>query len=201
MTQITRKFSLKLLVCFSAFAGLTASALATGSENLAENSAQGSPAHSRVVVFGTFRLLKNGYEAKLGDGIFSSPAALSLYRPADQEEMTVKVGKKGIFSRKLAPGEYYVASIAFKHHGETVEPDTNFVFTVPSDSAASYMGTITLETTFSSGYHGVDGEIERFVVTDDCHTDCASLLSELGMPGVAASSSFPEWRKQVALAK
>lgn len=189
---------LKILVCFSMVAGFSASAMADDSANLALEGAEATETHSRVVVFGKFQIVKNGVDANLGEGFFSNTAALNLYRPADQEEFTIKVGDNGEFSRELAPGEYYLVGIEFKHRGETVEPQTNYVFTVPAEAPTSYMGTIAMHATFSGGYMGVSGKIDRFILTDDCRTECDGILSKLGMAGAATSSALPSWESQVA---
>lgn len=191
MSKLNLYKGLKILVCFSMVAGFSASAMADDGANLSET-------HSRVVVFGKFQLYKNGVETELGDGFFSNTAALNLYRPADQEEMTVKVGENGEFSRQLAPGDYYLVGIEFKHRGETVEPETNYVFTVPADAPTSYMGTIAMHATFNGGYMGIDGKIDRFVLTDDCRAECDGILSNLGMAGADMSSSLPVWESQLA---
>ena len=198
MSKFNTFKTLKIFFCFSMVAGFSASAIAEDGGNLSQNDANATEKHSRVVVFGRFELYKNGVETKLGDSFFSNTAALNLYRPADQEEMTVKVGDNGEFSRTLAPGEYYLIGIEFKHRGESVQPETNYVFTVPADAATSYMGTIAMHATFSGGYMGVDGKIDRFILTDDCRAECSSILSNLGLAGSSVSSSLPTWERQLA---
>ena len=186
-----RKFTLSYLVFLSVLAGFSSTAVA--SDDVRMNS------DNQVVVFGEFRLLKNGYETKFGDGVFGNVAALRLYRVDDQEEFTIKVGKDGEFSRRLAPGDYYVMNVSFKYHGETIRPDTNFMFNVSGDSSANYLGTLTLEATFSSGYHGTKGSFDRFLVADECASVCERRLAELGLNNADVTTSLPEWQTQVAI--
>ena len=154
---------------------------------------------NQVVVFGEFRLLKNGYETKFGDGVFGNVAALRLYRVDDQEEFTIRVGEDGEFSRRLAPGDYYVMNVSFKYRGETIRPDTNFMFNVSGDSGANYLGTLTLEATFSSGYNGTMGSFDRFLVADECASVCERRLAEFGLNNADVTTSLPEWQTQVAI--
>ena len=186
-----RKSTLSYLVFLSALAGLSSTAVA--SDDVRMNS------DDRVVVFGEFRLLKNGYETKFGDGIFGNVAALRLYRVDDQEEFTIKVGKGGEFSRRLAPGDYYIMNVSFKYRGETIRPDTNFMFNVSGDSSANYLGTLTLEATFSSGYNGTKGSFDRFLVADECASVCERRLAELGLENADVTTSLPAWQTQVAI--
>lgn len=44
------------------------------------------------------------------------------------------------------------------------------------------MGTVTLETSFDSGYLGVNGTVDSYTIANDCATDCASRLENLGLP-------------------
>ena len=188
-----RKITLSYLIFLSVLAGLSSTAVASDDVNL--------NADGRVVVFGKFRLLKNGYETKFGDGMFGNVGALRLYRVDDQEEFTIKVGKDGEFSRRLAPGEYYVMNVSFKYRGETVRPDTNFMINVSGDSSANYLGTLTLEATFSSDYHGSKGSFDRFLVADECASVCNRRLAELGLKNSDVTTSLPTWQTQVALSR
>ncbi len=201
MDKLIDNVNLKLLVCFAALAGLSTSVLAADETVSGEKMTQAVSTSPRVTIFGQFRILKNGREAKLGEGFFGNPAALRLYRAADQEEMTVKVGKNGYFSRELAPGDYYVMSVAFKHQGETVAPDTNYLIRVSGDYETSYVGTITLETETTGGYMGSKGEVKRFVVTNDCPSECDMLLAQLGLQGATTTTSLPEWQTHVAFTR
>ena len=150
------------------------------------------------VVFGKFRLVRNGQEVRFGDSIFANSAKLHLYQDGADQEIIGKVGRDGEFAWALEPGDYTLSSIAFKHRGETIEPATNFAFTVSADRDASYVGTITLEATFSSGYYGTNGVIERFYISDDCAAECGKMLNSLGMADTIAASSLLHWETQVA---
>jgi len=186
-----RKFTLLYLVFLSALTGLSSTAVA--SDDVLMNS------YDRVVVFGKFRLLKNGYETKFGDGLFGNVAALVLYRVDDQEEITIRVGKGGEFSGRLAPGDYYVMNVSFKYRGETIRPETNFLINVAGDSGANYLGTLTLEATFSSGYNGTKGSFDRFLVADECASVCERRLAELGLESTDVTTSLPVWETRVAI--
>ena len=164
----------------------------------ADQLAQTSDAKVEKVVIGKFRLLRNGEEVEFGDGIFANSAKLHIYKDGASQEIVGKVGRDGEFAWALEPGDYTLSSIAFKHRGETIEPSTNFSFAVSANHDASYVGTITLETTFNSGYYGTSGVIERFYITDDCSTDCSNMLGSLGMADAVAASSLLHWETQVA---
>ena len=122
---------------------------------------------------------------------------ISLYSLQNQE-IVGRVGRDGEFAWLLEPGDYTLSSIAFKHRGETIEPAANFAFAVSADHDASYVGTVTLEATFSSGYYGTSGVIERFFISDDCAAQCSKMLSKLGMADTVAASSLLRWETQVA---
>ena len=186
-----RKFTLSYIVFLSALAGFSSTAVAA--DDVISSSDDG------VVVFGKFRLLKNGYETKFGDGIFGNFAALRLYRVDDQEEFTIKVGNGGEFSGRLAPGDYYIMNVSFKYRGETIRPDTNFMFNVSGDSSANYLGTLTLEATFSSDYNGTKGSFDRFLVADECASVCERRLAELGLESTDVTTSLPVWETRVAI--
>jgi len=185
-----RKNTLALLVLSSALAVFSSSALAEDGHN--------STADRDVMVFGKFRLLKNGAETQLGTGFFSNVASLRLYRADDQEEFTVRVGDNGEFARALTPGDYYVMNISFKYRGETVRPETNFMFNVSDEGQPNYVGTITLAAKFSNGYHGSKGSFERFLISNDCASECDRRLVELGLENKVAVTSLPQWQQQVA---
>ena len=196
MSKITRTNALKLVVAFSVLVGFSSSVVA---EDVANSDNASAWQDSRALVFGKFRLLKNGNETKLGEGMFSNVAALRLYRPEDQEEFTGRVGENGEISMKLSPGEYYVNSITFRHQGERIEPETNFRFVVSADHKASYIGTITLETSFSNGYHGMKGSFDRFTVRNDCAESCDQRLAELGLVPQDVAVTLPTWQEHLAL--
>ena len=166
-----------------------------------DNSAQlgqGSDFTTEKVVFGKFRLVQNGEEVTLGKSIFANSATLRLVKDGAGREIVGKVGNDGEFAWALQPGEYQLSSIAFKHRGETIEPDTSFVFTVSADHDASYVGTITLQATSDSGYHGTNVMVERFTVSNDCEAECGKVLGALGMTEDAATTSLLHWETQVA---
>ena len=65
--------------------------------------------------------------------------------------------------------------------GEPVTAQSNFVLTVTDRMPATYVGTVTLETRFESGFYGLSGAVDRLAVANDCQSDCAPMLSELGL--------------------
>lgn len=186
-----RKFTVSYLVFLSVLASFSSTAVASDDVNMNPD--------DQVVVFGKFRLLKNGYETELGGGIFGNVAALRLYRVDDQEEIRIKVGKGGEFSQRLAPGDYYVMNVSFKYRGETIRPDTNFMFNVSGDSSVNYLGTLTLEATIGSDYNGTKGTFDRFLVADECASVCERRLAELGLNNADITKSLPAWQTQVAM--
>lgn len=179
-------------------AGFSGCATTAQSIDNVDQLAQAADVKAEKVVIGKFRLLRNGKEVEFGDSIFANSARLHMLQQSGDEEIIGRVGRDGEFAWALAPGNYTLSSIAFKHRGETIEPVTNFVFTVADDRKASYVGTITLETTFSSGYYGASGVVERFYVSDDCAAECGRMLEELGMHDAVAATSLLRWQPQVA---
>lgn len=170
----------------------TAESIDTAGEMAAANEA------ANAVVFGKFRLVRNGEDVEFGDSIFANSAKLYLSEAGSTGEIVGAVGRDGEFAWALQPGEYQVSSIAFKFHGETIEPATNFSFTVSPEYQASYIGTITLETMFDHGYYGVSGTIDRFSVSNDCKSECATRLSRLGLDENSATTSLLHWNQHVA---
>ena len=197
MNLINRKNLLALCSIVAVFAlsacGTTARTIDSG-----EELAKASAATADTVVFGKFRLLRNGSEANLGEGIFANSATLHLYDQGERREIAGKVGKGGEFAWVLAPGQYRVSSIGFNNRGERAETETDFSFTVSADSEAIYVGTITLETTFDSGYFGLNGVVDRYTVSDDCANDCAGRLERLGLSSDAATVSLLQQEGQLA---
>jgi hypothetical protein len=197
MNLTTRKHwvtfsSIVALAALSA-CGTTAKTVDSGDEL-----ARVSKGPADTVVFGKFRLLRNGAEAKLGDGIFASSATLHLYDQGERREIAGKVGKGGEFAWVLPPGRYQVSSIGFDNRGERAATDTDFSFTVAAGSEAIYIGTITLETTFDSGYFGLNGVVDRYTVSDDCADDCADRLARLGLASGKATVSLLQQEGQLA---
>lgn len=197
MTKIIR--TLAQTVTYVAVAAVfSGCAVTVQSIDHADQLAQAADVTAEKVVFGKFRLVRNGEEVEFGDSVFANSAKLHMYQDGTDQEIVGKVGRDGEFAWALEPGDYTLSSIAFKHRGETIEPATNFAFTVSADHDASYVGTITLEATFNSGYYGTSGVIERFYIKDDCAADCDKMLGELGMATTATASSLLHWETQVA---
>jgi hypothetical protein len=190
MNGISRNITATLSLCLLALAGLSGCANTASTIDTGADLAKATSAQTDNVVFGKFRLVRNGYEAKLGTSVFANSATLHLYQQDGNEKFVGKVGSDGDFAWVLKPGSYRVSSIGFYNRGDKVEPVTNFTFTVPADHDAIYVGTITLETTFDSGFLGVNGTVDRYTVANDCATDCAPRLEQLGLAETGATVSL-----------
>ena len=158
--------------------GLSACSTMTSIESGAElaRAAPGEP-----IVLGRFRLVRNGNDARLGRGPFATRAMLHMAGGKDRREVVGQVGADGEFAWALAPGRYRLTAIGFDSRGERETAQTDFTFVVPADHKAVYIGSITLETTFESGYYGLNGTVEDYGVTNDCAADCARRLHRLGL--------------------
>ena len=170
----------RIALCTTVVMALGLSACSTmtsieSGEQLAE-AAAGEP-----LVFGKFRLVRNGNEADLGTGLFANRATLRMVNGKDDREILGQVGNDGEFAWTLAPGRYRLTAIDFDSRGERETADTSFTFVVPADHKAVYIGSITLEATFESGYYGLNGMVDDYVVTNDCAADCAGRLDRLGL--------------------
>lgn len=155
---------------------------ATANQSIESGNDLAAASHGDPVVFGKFRLIRNGNEARIGNDLLSTTATLTLKQAGSREEFVGAVGANGEFAWALEPGFYRVASIGFDNRGERVEPITNFTFTVNGDHEAVYVGTVTLEATFDSGYYGLNGVVDGYSVSNDCATDCTRRLEQLGLP-------------------
>ena len=148
------------------------------------------------VVFGQVQLIRNGTPVQFGDGLMANTAVLNIYDPDSNRKFVGKLGEDGEFSWALPSGTYEVESVAFRMHGQTVEPETSFTFTVSPDFDATYLGTVKIEGSFNGGYAGVTGTVDRFVVQDNCASDCQRRLDQLGMTNQASTSSLFRWDQQ-----
>ena len=198
MNNVTRKIKVISMTCVVALVGLAGCGTAVATIHSGEELARASVDATVTVGFGQFRLVRNGQEADLGDGVFASSAALQLFDSEDGCDITGKVGKDGEFAWALHPGEYSVSSVSFTNRGDRVVTPTNFTFTVSENQEAIYVGTITLEATIDSGYYGMNGTIDRFTVIDDCALDCAGRLEQLGLNADAATTSLFRQEGQLA---
>ena len=190
MKNVTKNFAAALLASGLVFAGL--SGCATTAESV-DSSAELQEAAAGHVVFGKFRLVRNGHVVQLNEGILSNTATFSLTRDGVGEEITAKVGEDGEFAWVLAPGQYKVSGIGFNYHGERIKTPANFAFTAAADHGATYVGTITLETSFYSSSYGTIGAVDSFTVANDCASDCKDRLTRLGLsPDDATIALFPQ---------
>ncbi len=185
-------------LCFLAIAGFSGCATSPGSVESGTDLTQAAAADTGTVVFGKFRLIRNGQEADFGTSMFDSTAALHLSRADSGDEIVGKVGEAGEFAMALEPGFYRVKSISFSNRGERVKPLTSFTFEVSASDEAVYIGTMTLETTFDSGYYGLNGIVDGYTVRNDCAVDCADRLVRLGLPDVQATIQLMQQQGQFA---
>jgi hypothetical protein len=200
MHNVTRNFAVTILVGVVSVAGLSGCATNARTVTSAEDLAAASMTGSETVVIGKFRLLRNGYEARLGNGFFATSAKLHVNRDGNPQEIVGEVGRDGQFVWILEPGNYRISSIAFDNRGDSVEPVTNFAFTVADGADATYIGTITMEATFESGYYGLSGTVDRYAVIDDCAADCDARLAALGLSRDRAVVSLAHQSGQFARA-
>ncbi|MEM7500853.1 MAG: hypothetical protein AAF417_02365 [Pseudomonadota bacterium] len=134
-----------------------------------------------ALVIGKLRIVKNGAEVTLNRGVFGNQASLRLVQLDTQERLDRKVGRDGEIAWDVEPGQYRLEGIDFMVRGERVRAQSNFVLTVTADTAATYVGTVTLEATFDGGHSGLAGSIDRYSVTDECSQDCSVILSRVGL--------------------
>lgn len=181
MNTTTRRISLGAVACFVAMAGLSGCATTTSSIDSQAELAKLAPTSGQVVVFGKFRLIRNGEVAALGESILGNSATMRMEQAGGSDDIVAEVGRNGEFAWALEPGLYRISSIGFNNRGVRVEPITNFTFNVAAGSDAVYIGTVTMDTTFDSGFYGLNGIIDSYTVSDDCAVTCDSRLSRLGL--------------------
>lgn len=198
MQRSIRNLHVTTIICLIAAAGLAGCASTAKNIGSGETLDEAVSAATDTVVFGKFRLVRNGQEIRLGEGIFANSATLELQKSGSDGRIVGEVGRDGEFAWALEPGSYSMSSIGFSFRGEKVESQTSFSFAVSADHRASYVGTITLEATFDSGYHGTTGTVDRITVRNDCEAECEKRLAELGLPAGAATASLFHWEGRIA---
>ncbi len=196
MPRLTRKLMLTL-AAITAGAMLAGCSTTSGSIDSGEKLAKASNG-ADAVIFGKFRLIRNGREARLDDGFFASTAVLHVSDGNGGKEIIGKVGKDGEFAWVLAPGDYKISTIGFDNRGERETTSANLALTVPNGHKAVYVGTITLEASFDSGYYGTNGSVDNFFITNDCASDCAARLQALGLASGDMSVSVLETQYRLA---
>ncbi len=164
-----------LVLAIGALAGCSTTASINSGEELAKATTNGEK-----VAFGQFKLVRNGEMANLGTGIFDSSVRLHVEN-GGEHDFVGRVGDNGEFNFAIEPGMYRITGVEFDNRGEAVVTDVNFVFTVSPKHEATYIGTITLDASVDFGYHGTQGAINDYTVTNDCATDCAGRLETLGL--------------------
>ena len=190
MRNIILKATFMSAVCALVVAGMTGCSTTVKSLGSGEDLAAQSTETKPAVVLGKFRLVKNGEDVPLGNGIFANNATLHLYCADSEKEVNAKVGPNGEFAWALEPGSYRISNIEFMVRGEPFAPATSFEFVADANNEATYVGTITLVTTGESGYYGLDGVIDSSSIDDDCDSDCAGMLARLDMNQDAATVSL-----------
>lgn len=153
---------------------------------------------SDTVVFGQLHLVRNGHAVQLGEGLRDNPATLRLYRPGDGREFIRHVGADGEFAWVLPAGNYRMTNVGFRHHGDTIEPLTDFSFTATTTKAASFVGELTLEVTVDAGYLGTVGTLDSYDVQGDCADACERMAERLGLDTADVTTSTLRWEGQVA---
>ena len=184
MNKMTRNMTMTLA---GALVLAVTSGCATAPEAVADTAADTS------VVFGKLELVRNGAPVEFGDGLFANSAVMTVSEQNAGKPITARVGDNGEFSWELPAGTYHIEKIAFRVQNAIVEPETNLTFTVSPEHDASYLGTISLEANFDAGYLGVSGGVEKFTVWDNCASDCAPRLTELGVAEADSASSLMSW--------
>lgn len=186
MGNVNRKFGVFTIACAIAAAGISGCSTTGRHIDSGAELAKISSSASDTVVFGQFRLIRNGQEVRQGEGLFGSSARLKLVGEGQGREIVGKVGRNGEFAWVLTPGEYSVSSVSIGNWGdrnprERLETPTNLSFTVSADKEAVYIGTITLQATLDSGYYGVGGTFDRYIVSNDCKAVCGDRMAALGL--------------------
>jgi len=171
---------------------------AAGIEKSAAESGDAALAANESLVVGKFRLIRNGADVPLGDGVFSNTATLYLYKDGVGKKIAGRVGDGGEFAWPLAAGNYEISHVGFGFQGERHNAPTNLVFTVTEGREASYIGTIAMEVTLDTGYLGTFGSLDRFWISNDCATDCSRMLSATGLSSADLGMSLAHWHYQTA---
>ena len=194
MRESIRKLALTAgILAAAGLAGCAAGIEKTGAE-----SGAAALAADESLVVGKFRLIRNGAEVPLGDGVFSNTATLYLYKDGVRKKIAGRVGDGGTFAWPLAAGNYEISHVGFGFQGQRHNAPTNLVFTVTEGREASYIGTIAMEVTMDTGYMGTLGSLDRFRISDECATDCSRLLSTTGLSSDDLGMSLAHWHYQTA---
>jgi len=196
--DMIRRLSVVAAGCL--LAGLAGCAGTAGHIDSADELAREAGNPADTVVFGRFELVRNGHEVDFGGGIFASTATLNLTESDSLKPIVGRIGRDGEFAWVLEPGTYRVTSIGFRYQGQKIQPPTGFTFTVPANSRASYVGTITLEASFERGLLGTHAHVDRYTITDDCATDCDPRLDRLGLTGAQPSRALLSWERSIVAA-
>lgn len=186
------------LMAVSAGCGTTAPNIESQEELAEAMSEEGG-----VVVFGRVRWIKNGEELEIGGGILGNLVELHVYPAGSDDQIIASVGAGGQFSWVLQPGVYRIPMISFIHRMNSYLGVSFIRFTVPAEGQASYAGTLTIETSYETGWLGAKMSIDRFSVAEECEADCGAMLAQLGLPDDAAEVGLMEfdpemlerWRK------
>ena len=178
-TPVQKRITAAILI----FASLAVSGCATPARSIdsGEELAKAGMTSGDSLVFGKLEMQRNGETVKISNGLFGYSPTLYLIRESTGERISGAVGAAGEFAWALAPGEYTVSKVSFMNRGEKFEPEIDYRFAVVPGSDTVYIGTITLESTFESGYYGLNGTVDSYSVDDHCESDCADRLARLGL--------------------
>jgi hypothetical protein len=154
------------------------------------------PTDTTAVAFGSFKLIQNGHEARIGGDPLERGAYILVRHNDTNSTYVGRIGPSGGFAMALPTGSYLMEKFVFDYRGESIESPTAFRFDVP-DTTSVYLGAIQLEATLESGLYGVVGTADRYTVSDRCEQTCAAQLRELDLPA-ATESSLMQWDHQVA---
>ena len=182
-------------------AGILAAALLAGCGTTASIESRedfANHASTGTVIFGKFRLIRNGTEANVGNSLFGTTVLIQVDNDRPEHSIVGKVGDDGEFAWALEPGNYVISSIAFDNRGERQETDAHLAFTVSGDHKAVYIGTITLEASLDSGYYGTNGSVDDFQISNDCGSECQARLQALGLSTNDMTVSLMQEQYQLA---
>lgn len=136
---------------------------------------------SDAIVIGKIRLIKNGDEVALGDGMFSTAPRVHMVDVRNDRSVRAKVGDNGEFAWPLQAEYYNVTGIEFLVNGQQILFPTYLTFAPSSTKDATYVGTITLDMDVDSGFYGVTAKAASMNISDECNSMCDRHLANLGL--------------------
>ena len=147
----------------------------------------------RSVVIGRIRWIENGKVQKLGTGLFTNMVTLHIYREGSDHRIRAAHAEDGTFAWAMPSGVYRIPIIAFlTSNGNSVMAPGFFRFDVLEGNEVTYVGTLEINTTRKSGFTGWKYKIKDLAIRNECATDCAPLLSRVGIPDALLHESLME---------